>query len=86
MFKIYVITHEETKMHLINICVRKHNGKKILSAIIAGDGWHDMRQWLVNKIEQDGSFPTPCTAEGFIYQQGNGWYKIDSINIPALEN
>jgi len=72
-------------MNLLNISVRKTNGAKIKDVVILGHGYNCVKEWAIHQIEEHGPFPTPCTVEGFVYQNGDGWSKLESLFIPRLE-
>ena len=73
-------------MNLLNISVRRTNGAKIKDVVILGQGYHCVKEWAIRQIEKHGPFPTPCTVESFVYQNGDGWTKLESLFIPRLEN
>jgi len=68
-------------MNLLNISVRKSNGQRIKDVMILGHGYNCVKEWTINQCQKHGPFPTPCTVEGFIYQNGDGWYKLESLYI-----
>lgn len=73
-------------MNLIQIQVRRTSGQKLHDSMIMGYGWHSIREWALNHIQENGAFSTPCVIEGFAYCVGGGWNKLESIMIPSLEN
>lgn len=72
-------------MNLLNISVRKTNGQRIKDVIILGHSYNCVKEWALDQIFENGPFPTPCVVEGFIYQNGDGWYKLQSVFIPQLD-